>query len=429
MPSNEGPPSALRIPFKVLVLGGSYGGLAAALHLLDLCKGRPSRFTPESTEASRFGSFPVDITVVDERDGYYHLIGSPLALASQEYAAKAWTKFSKLPALKDVRFIQGTVETVDCKKKQAAITETATQSLLELDYDFLVAATGLRRVWPVVPQTHTRETYLSEVGNHIDAVRMAKEGVVVIGGGAVGIEMAAELKLVMPDQKVTLIHSRDKLCSSEPLPDEFKDRCLLTLRESGVDTIMAKRVTETKTSQSPSGETTWDLTLADGSSLRADHVIYAISRSIPSTTYLPASVLDQEGYVRVTPRLNLSSESPNSLYHFAVGDMIKWSGIKRCGGAMHMGQYAGHNVHQLMLKQLHGIEPEFLELNEFPPVMGIAIGKQGVAWWREAGTTSGESVLETFFGNDLGNTICWNHLQLGHEIPILKPTPAAPDAA
>jgi hypothetical protein len=56
---------------------------------------------------------------------------------------------------------------------------------LELDYDFLVAATGLRRVWPVVPQTHTREAYLSEVGNHIDAVRTAKEGVVVIGGGKV----------------------------------------------------------------------------------------------------------------------------------------------------------------------------------------------------------------------------------------------------
>ncbi|KAI1622670.1 pyridine nucleotide-disulfide oxidoreductase AMID-like protein [Exophiala viscosa] len=429
MPSNEGAPSALLTPFKVLVLGGSYGGLAGALHLLDLCKGRPSRFASEPTESSKFGSFPVDITIVDERDGYYHLIGSPLALASREFASKAWTKFSDLPALKDIRFIQGSVNTVDCKKKQAVITETPTQSLLELDYDFLVAATGLRRVWPVVPQTHTRETYLSEAGDHIEAVRRAKEGVVVIGGGAVGIEMAAELKMVLPSQKVTLIHSRDKLCSSEPLPDEFKDRCLLTLREGGVETIMGQRVTETKTSQSPDGETTWELTLADGSRIRASHVIYAISRSVPSTTYLPASALDEEGYVKVTPRLNISSDSPNSLYHFALGDMIRWSGIKRCGGAMHMGQYAAHNIHQLMLKQLHDIEPEFMELNEFPPVMGIAIGKQGVAYWKEAGTAHGVSVLETFFGNDLGNTICWNHLQLGHEVPIPKPTPAAPDAA
>jgi hypothetical protein len=73
MPSNEGAPSTLVTPFKVLILGGSYGGLAAALHLLDLCKGRPSRFASEPIEGIRFGGFPVDITVVDERDGYCEL--------------------------------------------------------------------------------------------------------------------------------------------------------------------------------------------------------------------------------------------------------------------------------------------------------------------------------------------------------------------
>jgi len=47
------------------------------------------------------------------------------------------------------------------------------------------------------------------------------QGVVVIGGGAVGVEIATELKVVMPDLKVTLVHSRNRLLSSEPLPDEF----------------------------------------------------------------------------------------------------------------------------------------------------------------------------------------------------------------
>lgn len=62
-----------RIPTKVLVIGGSYAGLAASLNLLDLCQGRPARFS------SRYGadksaearvSLPVEITIVDERDGY-----------------------------------------------------------------------------------------------------------------------------------------------------------------------------------------------------------------------------------------------------------------------------------------------------------------------------------------------------------------------
>ena len=112
-----------------------------------------------------------------------HLISTPLALASSEYAPRAWTKFRDLPALKDIRFIQGTAENVDCTKKHAVILDSATKSPVTLEYDYLVAATGLRRVWPVVPQAKSRESYLSEAAEHIEAVRKAKDGVVVIGGG------------------------------------------------------------------------------------------------------------------------------------------------------------------------------------------------------------------------------------------------------
>ena len=56
-------------PYKVLVIGGSYGGLAATLNLLDLCHGRPCRFSGES-ESSEREKIPVQITIVDERDGY-----------------------------------------------------------------------------------------------------------------------------------------------------------------------------------------------------------------------------------------------------------------------------------------------------------------------------------------------------------------------
>ena len=51
---------------KVLVIGGCYAGLAAALNLLDLCSGRPVRCggVDAGTELD------VQVTVVDERDGY-----------------------------------------------------------------------------------------------------------------------------------------------------------------------------------------------------------------------------------------------------------------------------------------------------------------------------------------------------------------------
>lgn len=118
--------------------------------------------------------------------------------------------------------------------------------------------------------------------------------------GAVGIEMASELKVMQPDLKVTLIHSRAKLLSSEPLPDEFCNRALELLHDAGVETIMGSRVTGTSQTQ-PKGSTTpsYTLTLADGRTVKAGYVINAISKYSPTTTYLPSPVLDKEGYVKV----------------------------------------------------------------------------------------------------------------------------------
>ena len=101
-------------------------------------------------------------------------------------------------------------------------------------------------------------------------------------------------------------------------------------------------------------------------------------------------------------------------------------------------------------------EIKFLELAEVPPMIGLAIGKQAVAYWPAGGMVSGEETLETFFGKDLGFSsefcclvflfrllfrgcwlafsfhawflggcavvltllviVCWNHMRLGEEM-------------
>lgn len=67
MTGDRSPASAALRPFRVLVLGGSYGGLAAALDLLDLCAGRKSRSGAEPVVGREV---PIEITLVDERDGF-----------------------------------------------------------------------------------------------------------------------------------------------------------------------------------------------------------------------------------------------------------------------------------------------------------------------------------------------------------------------
>lgn len=52
------------------MIGGSYGGLAAALALIDLSHARVPRFTYDPEAKPPTYRIPIQITVVDKRDGY-----------------------------------------------------------------------------------------------------------------------------------------------------------------------------------------------------------------------------------------------------------------------------------------------------------------------------------------------------------------------
>jgi hypothetical protein len=203
MPSNEGPNIPQAVP-RVLVIGGSYSGLAATVNLIDLCDGKQPRFTSTPTDVvSPTTKLPVEITIVDERDGYCmsndlitycstltlfvdHLIGNPLAFASDDAASKSWTRFRDIPALKlpNVNFLQSSVASIDCENKTASVVDAVTKQHRQEKYDYLVVASGLRRTSPVVPQALNRDQFLAEAKSHTKAIRDAKEGVVVVGGGA-----------------------------------------------------------------------------------------------------------------------------------------------------------------------------------------------------------------------------------------------------
>ncbi|KAI1096643.1 FAD/NAD(P)-binding domain-containing protein [Rostrohypoxylon terebratum] len=389
-------------PYRVFIAGGCYAGLAVAVNLLEKCD------TIESP-------IPVEITIVDERDGFYHVIGSPLALASASYAEKAWVYYKNIPILQrpDVRFVHGTVSKVDPETKTATIIEQPNQEERTEAYDFFVAATGLRRVWPVVPQSAKRVDYLEEARRHINAVANSTAPVLIVGGGAVGIEMAAELKEVQPNVKVTLAHSRSKLLSAEPLPDNVKDCALDLTREAGVEVLLNHRLKSQTPVKNEDGTEVFEVEFENGHKMTASLVVMAISRSVPTTTYLPEELLNEDRYVNIKPSLQIASDKiRDAASHFAVGDLINWSGIKRCGGAMHQGKYTGFNIHQLMLKDIQGKEPVFNEIAEVPPMIGLAVGKNALSYGNE-GMKHGKQVMEWFFEEDLGFKIVWDHLNLG----------------
>ncbi|CAK7270681.1 hypothetical protein SEPCBS119000_004211 [Sporothrix epigloea] len=411
-------------PFKVLIVGGSYCGLAAAFNLSDLCAGKAARAAAsyQGQEGLPTENPPIcaEITVVDERDGFYHVIGSPLVFADKSYAEKAWIPYSEIPALQaasNLKTVHGSVTSVDMASKTAVIREAAVTggATRTVDFDFIIVAAGLRRAFPVVPQSADKAAYLTEVSPHIEAVSTAQEGVLVVGGGAVGIEMAAELKVAQPHVKVTLAHSRSRLMSSEPLPDHLAEKTLEILRANGVEVLLDHRLQETRELEGE-GSNAKEVVFTNGHTLRVNAVVVAISQSKPSTDFLPAEAVNDERYVKIQPNLFFSEGVPNHDSALAAGDGVQWSGIKRCGRAMHQGYFAAHNCHQRMQELITGTPAKYQTLKEVIPMIAIALGPDALAYAQGGELQYGKEVANTYFNDDVGLKICERILGFGRKI-------------
>lgn len=212
--------SPIREP-HVVILGGAYAGMSTALNLLRICNGATPTYARQRGpgRGGRHGSVPVivaravedlhrvrravqfvpRITIIDARDGYYHSVGTPLAHTSRDYIPKPWKTFGEFAELKrdNVSIIQGRVAETNLIAKTVSYTSASrhdSSALKVLPFDYLVIATGLRRPWPTVPSAFDKRQYEKDAENYISALENSHHGVIVFGGGAVGIEMAAEIK-------------------------------------------------------------------------------------------------------------------------------------------------------------------------------------------------------------------------------------------
>lgn len=222
--------------------------------------------------------------------------------------------------------------------------------------------------------------------------------------------------MIYPDTKVTLVHSRDHLLSSEPLPSDFAIETLRLLRENKVEVVLEKRVLNVVANEKKK-----EVKLSDGTTIFASHVISAISKPIPTARYLPREALDEQKQIRVKATLQFADAVPNSDSHAAVGDIAAWPPnptpvIKRCGGAMHHGNVAASNLYQHMSHRLGYIQkPVYQEVAVHDPAIALALGNTAIGYSSQTGIASGPEVRERMFGDDLGLTICWRYLGLGRE--------------
>ena len=116
-----------------------------------------------------------------------------------------------------------------------------------VEYDFLAIATGASQPAPARLEATNKENACGELRGYQTAVANAYT-IAVIGGGAVGVQLAADIKSYFPKKEVTLIHSRDRLLGRFGV--RLHNIAFEQLRKLGVDVVLNERPKIPKTSSS-----------------------------------------------------------------------------------------------------------------------------------------------------------------------------------
>lgn len=189
-----------------------------------------------------------------------------------------------------------------------------------VSYHVLILAPG--STWPG-PSAFPNDP--NQVKDHIYKLRerFAKaQHVVIVGGGAIGIETAGEIRDVWPDKKVTLIHSGTQLLNAT-YPDRFRRKALTSMQNRDINVILGDQVDGISDVRVVEGV----ITRQAQSIPDADLVVPCFGPR-PNTGFIASSLADavtSAGLVSVRPTLQLKSYP----HIFAVGDVIDWKEQKQ----------------------------------------------------------------------------------------------------
>ncbi|KAF9996440.1 hypothetical protein BGZ65_007969, partial [Modicella reniformis] len=109
-----------------------------------------------------------------------------------------------------------------------------------IEYEYLIYATGARHPEPGNLNDHdTKLSAVQRLKDMQDKIQKSSK-VLLIGGGAVGLELAVEIREHFPEKEVTLVHSRDRYMLSYKYG--LHEKAVEVLTKFGVHQIMSDRV-------------------------------------------------------------------------------------------------------------------------------------------------------------------------------------------
>lgn len=229
------------------------------------------------------------------------------------WARHNWISFDRFRGLDRVRTVHGTLTGVDLVNRTVAVRGDDGVTTDE-SYDALIISTGVTNGFWRQPTLQSAD----EIGADLRAAHdrlAAATSVIVVGGGAAAVSSAVNIARTWPGTRVDLYFPGERALIHHHT--RAWDRVRRRLDEAGVVLHPGHRAVlpDGFTGDQITGDPVEWSTGQPASS--ADAVLWTVGRVRPNTGWLPKDLLDEHGFVRVTPKLRV----PDHPGVFAVGDV------------------------------------------------------------------------------------------------------------
>ncbi|KAF5379373.1 hypothetical protein D9615_006582 [Tricholomella constricta] len=302
---------------NIVIVGGGGAGVTAA------------RALSRTLDSSKY-----ELILINPLPYRIWLVASLRLIVTQDEALRKdiMLPFDKVFVNGKGKFVEGTVTSIDPTKDASSVT---LESGEKIDYHVLLLAQGAS--WfgpPAFPRTN------DGVNEHIKTLnsQLTKaQDIVLVGGGAVGIELAGEIKDQWPEKKVTIVHG-DKLLLNDTYPDKPRKAAETSLRARGVQLVLGEFVDFAETAEVEG------LSTRNGTELKNADFVVQTRGPRPNNDFVSASLgkdsLSERGLIKIRPTLQLA----NYDNIFAAGDVIEWKEQKQAAKSSIHGALAGGNI-------------------------------------------------------------------------------------
>ena len=254
-----------------------------------------------------------DVTLVDPKD----YLEVPMAVP------RLMVDPGSLPALIAYREFLPKAELVQGRLKEVRegsiiVATSAQPGTREVHYDYLVLATGSNYegdlVKPVSGNVGERLQHFRSVRKHLEGAGR----VLIVGGGAVGIELAGEITETFPEKRVTVVEAGPRIL---PLTSEKPRRWAAEfLRARGVEILTGERIVQPASTPPGNLDARGGQAVTDkGTRIDYDVGLWCVGLK-PDASYMQPhfpEALDPRGLIKVSADMRMIGQ-PRI---FAVGDI------------------------------------------------------------------------------------------------------------